>query len=258
MGCALPSGESNPLGVLTPPPSFGETEKKEVLLLSSEGTWQAEVESLAYILYHHGTSYREISSRELNQLPLKTLLEFKLFIIPGGNSAHILQSLSIPTRIKLRSAVRTHGLNYLGLCAGAYLAVSPDPRPGEKLEASLRDSLGLVNGPYLTPAHLAQSGQSVVLDSALFPDGSTQELLWYGGPETPFFPGGVIAQYSDQTPAITQIQSEQGLVVISGLHPSITPWTLNQLNLRPQSKSAPEFTWRLLKAALNDRKLPTF
>jgi hypothetical protein len=123
---------------------------------------------------------------------------------------------------------------------------------------SILDSLGIVSGPYLSVSYLAKKGLEKTLEKVSFPDGSTQDLLWYGGPETPNLPGGVIAKYANGSPAITQTQSESGFVIVSGLHPSITPWTLAELNLTPQSQPSAELTWQLLKSALHHRKLITF
>ena len=52
-----------------------------------------------------------------------------------------------------------------------------------------------------------------------FADGSVRNLVWWGGPITPEWPGGVIARYETGDPAISQTWSGKGFVVVSSPHP---------------------------------------
>ncbi len=98
-------------------------------------------------------------------------------------------------------------------------------------------------------------GKPFALDEAQFADGTRRKLLWYGGPVTPEIPGGVIARYSDGSPAISQMQSGKGFVIISGLHPAATKSILDWLGIRDQEAIAPEFAWELLRAVIQGKAL---
>jgi hypothetical protein len=96
------------------------------------------------------------------------------------------------------------------------------------------------------------------LDNAEFADGSIRRLLWYGGPITPDLPSSVVARYSDHTPAISQIHSGKGVVVISGLHPAVNKDILARVGIFEKDAIAPEYAWELLEAVLDHKLLPTF
>jgi hypothetical protein len=52
-----------------------------------------------------------------------------------------------------------------------------------------------------------------------FADGTSRQMVWWGGPTTPEWSGGVVARYSTGEPAISETFSGKGYVVISGPHP---------------------------------------
>src|SRR5262249_60577382 len=61
----------------------------------------------------------------------KNLRRYVLLIIPGGNFVDIGNSLTSATTANVRNAVH-NGLNYLGVCAGAFLAGN-FPAPSKSL-----------------------------------------------------------------------------------------------------------------------------
>ena len=62
-----------------------------------------------------------VNSAELNKLDTSQLKKYRLIIIPGGNFIDIGKSLTTETTGNIQKAVH-HGLNYLGICAGGFLA----------------------------------------------------------------------------------------------------------------------------------------
>lgn len=228
--------------------------KTDFLIYEGPGSWRAELRSLKNILYSNGATYETLSPDKINRLSRKDFEKYNAIMFVGGNARTVRKNLSKDTRALIREAVQMQGLNYLGFCAGAWLAVAPEPSLNEDVVAGI----GVVSGPLLNITSLEKQGLHYSLDKSIFPDGSRKNLLWYGGPITPDIPGGVIAKYSDGTPAISQIRSGRGMVIISGLHPAATRSILRSINLEDREAIDPVFTWDLLKATINGTSLPAF
>jgi len=251
--CVQPSNP--PLANKEAPEASVGTDHTEVLIYGGPGSWKAEIDSLKTILYSHGVTYQELKPSQFNDLSLDELSKFKLVLFAGGDAPTVREALSVETRARIREAVQQRGLNYLGFCAGAWLAVAPAPAEGE---VDVVYGLGVVNGPLLELNYLAKAGRSNSLDQARFPDGSQRKLLWYGGPITVDLPGTVLIRYSDGTAAASQVWSGKGLVIMSGLHPAADKPILNHLGLFDREAIAPEFAWSLIEAAIYQKPLPTF
>jgi glutamine amidotransferase-like uncharacterized protein len=252
-GCVDHLTEAQPPdGTAVSPPR--STAPRSVLIYSGESAWWPEIRSLEALLWAHGTKVFEADSKQFERITLEELSKYALLIFPGGDAIVMTKSLSAATHAKLREAVQTRGVSYLGFCAGAWIAIAPAPPPGEDVEYGL----GLVDGPVQKENYLAKRGDHFAMTLAMFPDGSRHDLLWYGGPITPEIPGGVVARYPDGTPAITQIQSGSGFVIVSGLHPAATPEVLLDLGLTDTDGPDYELAWRLLEAALSHQPLPAF
>ena len=252
--CAKPSG--SPLGSpqFSAPFSSPGDDHTEVLIYGGPGSWASEVESLKVILYNHGASYQEVSPAQLNSMSLDELTQSNLIIFPGGDAPTVTLNLSAETHAKLREAVQQRGMSYLGFCAGAWLAVAPAPLPHQDVSYGL----GIVDGPVLEPNYLSKEGRHFALSKASFPDGTQRDLLWYGGPITPNVAGGVIAKYPDGSPAISQIWSGKGLVMVSGLHPTATQAILEVLGLINRDAIAPDFAWKMLDGVIHRKPLAAF
>jgi hypothetical protein len=105
---------------------------------------------------------------------------------------------------------------------------------------------------------MSKQGLTLAMLSSSFPGGRHRDLLWYGGPITPEIPGGVLARYPDGTPAITQILSGNGFVIISGLHPALPRESITALGLEDSDGSDEDFAWQLLEAMIQKRPLQAF
>lgn len=66
-------------------------------------------------------AYVMVDSPGLNAMSESQLRAHRLLIVPGGNFVEMGKGLAPATAANVRNAVRS-GLNYLGICAGAFLA----------------------------------------------------------------------------------------------------------------------------------------
>ncbi len=238
-----------------PPSPTGQQRSFQIgaLLFSGSGTWTSEVSSLENILSQHSLSYKKATSSEMNAMSVDDLSRFGMLIVPGGSGGSEGQSLTLQTHANLRKAVQKNGVGYVGFCAGAFIAVAP------ALEVASDSSyLGVVDGPKLSYYFLENQGVAFAMTLESFSDGTTQDILWYGGPETPNLPGGVIAKYPDGSPAITQLWSGNGFVILSGVHPTATQSMLNSLGMVSSDGVHLTLVWELLNSALQQKPLPAF
>jgi len=92
-----------------------------ILLFAGKGTSTGDVAAVARILNQNHLQYATATSSQLNLTSAPQLLAFRLIIVPGGNFIDMSESLTAQAAANIREAVH-RGLNYLGICAGAFLA----------------------------------------------------------------------------------------------------------------------------------------
>jgi len=226
----------------------------DALLFTGSGTWSTEVSNLRTILGANGASFREATSAQLNAMSLDELSGFGVLIFPGGAGGTEASSLTSQTHANLRAAVQLRGVGYIGFCAGAFIGEAPAPAAG----GDVSYGLGIVDGPILDYYYLENQGTDIAMTLASFPDGSTRDLLWYGGPVTPGGAGVVIAKYPDGSPMISQLRSGKGLAVLVGTHPTANPATLSALGVSSSDGIHQDFAWSLIHAAMQGKTLPAF
>src|SRR5215471_9162812 len=95
--------------------------KAPILLFTGTGTSPDDVNAIETLLASNHLDFSTLSSSELNAMDEMDLRRYLLLIIPGGNFVTIGNSLTSATNANVRDAVH-NGLNYLGVCAGAFLA----------------------------------------------------------------------------------------------------------------------------------------
>jgi glutamine amidotransferase-like uncharacterized protein len=127
-------------------------------------------------------------------------------IVPGGNFEQIGTDLSPVAVANVREAVRG-GLNYLGICAGAFFAGN-SPYNGLNLTSGARFPFYAAEfqGIRKTAVHIAIAGSPPL------------EQYWEDGPQLTGW-GDIVAQYSDGTPAVAQGKFGNGGVMLVGTHP---------------------------------------
>src|ERR1700729_43157 len=94
-----------------------------VLLFTGTGTSPGDVAAIEGILKDGRLNYSTVNSTQLNQIEASEISGYRLLIVPGGNFIQIGNSLTASTIANVRNAVNG-GMNYLGICAGGFLAGS--------------------------------------------------------------------------------------------------------------------------------------
>jgi glutamine amidotransferase-like uncharacterized protein len=224
----------------------------DVMLFTGSGTWGTEVNNLENIMNAHGVNYQTVSSAQLDAMSVDQMAQFGLMIFPGGSGGTEADSLSAQTHANLREAVQVRGVSYLGFCAGSFIAQAPAPAAGQDVSYGL----GVVNGPELNYYYLENQGTDIAMTLLTFANGSTQDILWYGGPVTPNTAGGVIAKYPDGNPAITELWSGKGFVTLSGVHPTADQATLAALGMSSTDGTHQDTAFNLINAALHQQPMP--
>lgn len=187
----------------------------DVLLFNGTGVSTSDWQSTEKIVKAEGLSYQRVNSAQLNAMTLERIASFGAIVVPGGSGGTITRNLTTETRLRVRKAVREHGVGYVGFCAGAWVAVGPEAETTRVASYGLAVAGGAVLELFL-PGGRQPTADMVDVQ---FSNGSHRQLVWWGGPATPEWSGGVVARYDDGQPAISQTWAGRGLVVISGPHP---------------------------------------
>jgi hypothetical protein len=223
----------------------------DFLVFVGDGTWGTEVGDVEALFTAHGATFQEASSAQLDAMSAQDMASFGVIYIPGGEGGTEAASVSAATHANLRAAVQQLGASYVGFCAGAFVAVAPAPPPG----GDVSYGFGVVDGPVLDYYTGPGSDQTYAMTLESYPDGTSENILWYGGPVTPNT--GVVARYPTGEPAISQIRSGNGLVLIGGVHPDLSQGSLDALGVTPDTPSQ-DIAWKVLQAALSRTPLSTF
>src|SRR4030095_14598367 len=107
-----------------------------ILLFNGTGTSANDVAAVEQVLRDAHLTYATASSRQLRALTAPQLRAYRLLIVPGGDFVRIGTGLTPLAVAKVRDAVHD-GLNYLGICAGAFFAGS-SPYNGLNLTSGVR------------------------------------------------------------------------------------------------------------------------
>ncbi len=216
-----------------------------VLLFSGTGTSPNDVAAVEDILKRKRQKYTRASSSQLNSMDESQLNQYRLLIVPGGNFIHIGNSLSSSTATNIRNAVQ-HGLNYLGICAGAFIA-------GNSVSNGLNLTSGVKFGFY--------SAEARGIRKAAVPigivGGPTLEHYWEDGPQLTGW-GLVVGKYPDGTPAIVQGKYGIGAMILSGVHPEAPAGWRRGMSFTTPAKDDNDYAWTLIQAALNQESLPHY
>ena len=145
------------------------------LLFSGRGTSPGDFgPSRRSILSHEHLGYSIIGTGQLNRLTELEIRKYRLLIIPGGNFEQIGKKLTLAAAANIRGAVRS-GLNYLGICAGAFFAgnsynglnltsgvrfgfYAAETRGIRKTAVAISDAAGQTLDQYWKTAHSSPAG----------------------------------------------------------------------------------------------------
>ena len=219
------------------PSPASSTEIASVLLFTGTGTSPNDVAAIETILRSSHLNYSTANSFQLNWMAESQISRYRLFIVPGGNFVAMGNSLTAGTTATVRNAVKG-GLNYLGICAGGFLAGSfPAPYNSFNL------SSGVKFGFYSAGTHKA----AVRITAA---GGPALDEYWEDGPQFTGW-GEIVGKYPDGTPAIVEGFVGQGFVILSGVHPEAPgSWRRGMAFNTPVSDDT-AYARMLIAAALN-------
>jgi len=216
-----------------------------ILLFSGRGTSPGDVAALEKILSRERLGYSTIGTGQLNQLTELEIRKYRLLIVPGGNFEQIGNKLTLAATANIRGAVRS-GLNYLGICAGAFFAGN-SPYNGLNLTSGARF------GFYADEVRGIRKTAVAITDAA----GQTLDQYWEDGPQLTGW-GAVVAKYPDGTPAVVEGTFGSGWVVLSGVHPEAPAEWRRGMVFKTPADTDNAYAATLIRAALNRESLPRF
>jgi glutamine amidotransferase-like uncharacterized protein len=179
-----------------------------------------------------------VNSFQLNFLSETEISGYRLLIVPGGDFVAMGNSLTAATTAKIRNAVKA-GMNYLGICAGGFLAGS-FPAPYRSFNLSSGVKFGFY-GP-------ETASRAVV--SIATPEGPALDQYWENGPRFTGW-GEVAGKYPDGTPAIVEGSVGQGRVVLVGVHPEAPERWRRGMAFHTSVSDDSAYARTLIAAALN-------
>lgn len=245
---------SNPAIGTVPAPIADRSYSTDVLIFNGAGVSTSDWQSTENIVKSMKLSYKLANSAQLDAMSLDQMASFGLLIVPGGHSPQIINGLKPATRVRVRQAVRDRGVSYVGMCAGAFAAVDS----GASTNNPTADAFPVIEGKYLPmwwPN--GDTSKTAVVTPVTFANGTQRHLVWWGGPSTPEWKGGVVARYNNGKPAISQASYGKGFIVLTGPHPEAPQGWRATAGNDPDGLDYDVFS-SLVKAALTRQPLPTF
>ena len=217
-----------------------------ILLFTGTGTSAGDVAALESVLNTNHFNYATVSSTELNGMDVGRIRRYRLVIVPGGNFVEMGNSLTLRTTANIRDGVQ-NGLNYLGICAGAFLAGS-FPQPYKAFDLTSGVQFGFYDA--------ARSLHKTTVPIAIA-GGPTLDQYWEDGPQLTGW-GAVVAKYPDGTPAIVQGNFGRGSVILTGIHPEAPESWRRGMTFSTPASTDNAFAAALIHAALNRTSLSHF
>jgi glutamine amidotransferase-like uncharacterized protein len=218
-----------------------------ILLFTGGGTSPNDVAAMQAILNSIQLHYSTVNSSQLNGMAESQMSRYRLLIVPGGNFVDMGNSLTASTTANVQDAVK-RGLNYLGICAGGFLAGSfPPPY----------NSFNLTSGVKFGFYSVEKNGTRKAAVSITTAEGPALDQYWEDGPQFTGW-GEVVGKYPDGTPAIVEGFVGQGWVVLSGVHPEATASWRRGMDFRTPAQMDNAFAATLIRAALNREQLPYY
>jgi glutamine amidotransferase-like uncharacterized protein len=223
----------------------GDRPPASILLFDGRGTSRGDVAAIERILRDAHLAYATASSRQLNAMSAPQLSAYRLLIVPGGDFEQIGYGLTPAAAANVRTAVRG-GLNYLGLCAGAFFAGN-SPYNGLDLTPGVR-----------FPFYAAEArGVRKAAVEVAIAGAQTLEQYWEDGPQLSGW-GDVFAKYADGTPAGVQGRFGSGFVVLLGTHPEAPDSWRDALHFRTRGNASRQYASTVIAAALHGAALPHY
>ena len=217
-----------------------------ILLFNGTGTSPNDVAAVGEILNSNKLNYATVNSSQLNQMSESRVRTYRLLIVPGGNFIDMGNSLTSSTTANIRKAVQ-NGLNYLGICAGAFLAG----------DSGYYNSLNLTSGVRFSFYSGENQGIRKAAVAIAFPGEPTLDQYWENGPQFAGW-GTIVAKYPDGTSAIVEGEFGGGWVVLTGVHPEAPEGWRRGMTFTTSARVDNAYAVTLIQAALNRTPLPHY
>jgi glutamine amidotransferase-like uncharacterized protein len=222
-------------------------EKISILLFSGTGTSPDDVKAIEAVLISNQLDYSTVSSFELNRMKEDDLRRYRLLVFPGGNFVDMGNGLASTTIANIRDAVH-NGLNYLGVCAGAFLAGN-FPAPYK--------SLNLTSGVKFGFYSAENRGLRKAAVAITVAGGPALDQYWEDGPQLSGW-GEVVGKYPDGTPAIVEGTSGAGWMILTGIHAEAPESWRHGMTFKTPATEDNTYAGTLIQAALNRTPLSHF
>ena len=217
-----------------------------MLLYNGTGTSSTDVAAVEAQLTTLKLTYATANTAQLDAMTETQLKAYKLFIVPGGNSITIGNSLSKNATTNVRNAVSNDGLHYLGICAGGFFG-----------GYSIYNGLDLTSGVWFNFYADEFKGIHKEPVEVSFPGGSKLDIYWQDGPQFTGW-GNIVGKYPDGTPAIVESSYGKGFVILSGVHPEApASWRIG-MNFTTSLAVDLAYADTLITSALNGTSLKHF
>jgi glutamine amidotransferase-like uncharacterized protein len=216
-----------------------------ILLFAGTGASANGVAAIEAILEQNGHRYSVATSNQLEAMSDTHLLRYRLLIVPGGNFEVMGKNLSPGATANIHRAVH-EGLNYLGICAGAFFASD-----------SGYNSVNLTSGVRFRFYAASDRGIRITPVTIATINNSPLDVYWEDGPQLSGW-GQVIAKYPDGTPAVVQGEAGKGWVVLTGIHAEAPKSWRGNMTFKTTAAMSHAFAAELIDAALNRRALPHY
>jgi glutamine amidotransferase-like uncharacterized protein len=224
-----------------------------ILLFNGTGT-SSDVQALEYVITNNmHVDYDTVNSAGLDGMSVAQLAAYKLLIIPGGDSITIGNNLAASTLANIKTAVRTNGLHYLGVCAGAFLA--------SYAGTSGYNDINLLDGIWFNMYPETAEPAAELLSR---PQGqSSIDVYWEDGPSMATQGGSwgtIVAKYPNygQPAAIIQGFAGKGWTLLQGVHPEAPASWRACCTFTTSLADDLAYSATLITAALNGTVLPHY
>jgi glutamine amidotransferase-like uncharacterized protein len=217
-----------------------------ILLFNGTGTSPNDVAAIETVLNTNGLNYTTANAEQLNAMAEPVIKKYRLLIMPGGDFIEMGNSLHPGTAANIRKAV-TYGLNYLGICAGGFLAGKYRYYNGFNLASGVTFGFYSIENKGIRKAAVAISSTGC----------PTLEQYWEDGPQFTGW-GAVVGRYPDGTPAIAEGTFGRGFVILAGVHPEAPEAWRHGMTFNTPAGEDNAFAGKLIRAALNGTSLPHY
>jgi glutamine amidotransferase-like uncharacterized protein len=216
-----------------------------IILFNGTGTSANDVEAIKSILLSNQMDFVLVNSEQLSKLDTGRLKKYKLLIIPGGNFIEIGKDLTVKTTGNIQAAVRG-GLNYLGICAGGFLAGDTHS-----------NSFNITNGVQFKFYSAAGKGIRKAAVAVTNADSTMIEHYWEDGPQFNGW-GEVVSKYPDGTAATVEGNYGSGWIILTGVHAEAPESWRKAFYFSTPIENSHQYITKLIKATMEKTTLTHF